>query len=50
MKMKSSVHWIWVAVRLQGLKNGKIVLWNGENDKGSKTYALIRELIQSQNF
>jgi hypothetical protein len=36
--------------KVAGLKNGKIVLWNGENDKGSKTYALIRELIQSQNF
>jgi len=36
--------------RIAGLKNGKIMLWNGENDRGSVMYKTIQEIIQSQNF
>jgi len=31
--------------KLAGLKNGRIVLWNGENDRASTTYTIIREII-----
>jgi hypothetical protein len=28
--------------KLAGLKNGKIVLWNGENDRGSSVYGMVK--------
>lgn len=36
--------------RIAGLKNGRIILWNGQNDRGSVMYRTIQEIIQSQNF
>lgn len=36
--------------RIAGLKNGRIMLWNGENDRGSALYRTIQDIIQSQNF
>ena len=27
-----------------------MVLWNGENDRASNSYQVIREMIMSQNF
>jgi hypothetical protein len=35
---------------LAGLKNGYIVLWNGENNKSSRLYEQIKYFTQSTNF
>ena len=37
-------------IKIGGLKNGKLVLWNGENNRSSKLYTQIQEILQSQNF
>ncbi len=36
--------------KIAGLKNGRVVLWNGENERGSGLYNVVKEIIGSQNF
>ena len=33
-----------------GLRNGQLILWNGENGKSSRLYKRIKEFTNTTNF